>query len=334
MTISDLISSVAAQHRDTRKQYFKVQATGLESENLGLQGRVLETSDLDDLCQQIRAAHPGLSLDVGAVEVLRKPGNRVLHVATNLSSLHAEPSWLAEQVSQLLFGVQLEVLEEQGRWAFVRQTDGYLGWAYLPYLSTQTLLEATHLVCAPVSLVRAYPEPGARLVSRLLGGTAVAVTEARAGMVRVQAHVDGWVFMDDVRAIRNLPQDAAAQRAQIVADAFKFYGVQYLWGGCTAHGIDCSGLAQLTHRLAGISLPRDADMQMDAGKPVEFPYQPGDLLFFGEVGDVRSITHVAISLGGWEIIHSSRSNNGVYTDNVQAVPHLKDSFVGAVTFIE
>ena len=55
----------------------------------------------------------------------------------------------------------------------------------------------------------------------------------------------------------------------------------YLWGGCSAFGIDCSGYAQLLHRLAGVTIPRDADQQFDAGRPVN-PFQPGDLLFFGE----------------------------------------------------
>lgn len=334
MSITDLILSIAEKYRDTRKQYFKVQAAGLQDNTLALQGRVLEQANLDELCREIAAAEPGWQLDCSAVEVLRQPGNRRVVVGTNLSSLHAEPSWLAEQVSQLVYGLRLEVLIEQGRWAFVRQEDGYLGWAYLPYLKEGPLPAATHLVCAPVSLIHAQPQAGAALASRVLGGTQVAVLEEQPGWVRVQAHVQGWLPAADLRALADLPKTPAAIRAQIVADAFRWFGVQYLWGGCTAHGIDCSGLAQLTHRLAGIILPRDADMQMDAGKPVEFPYQPGDLLFFGELGDHRAITHVAVSLGGWEIIHSARSNNGVYTDNVQAVPGLRDSFAGAVTFIE
>jgi len=74
-------------------------------------------------------------------------------------------------------------------------------------------------------------------------------------------------------------------------------------------------------------------MQYDAGKQVEYPFKPGDLLFFGEQGESRSITHVGISLGGWEILHSSRSRNGVYTDNVQAVAGLRDSFLFGATFI-
>lgn len=61
-------------------------------------------------------------------------------------------------------------------------------------------------------------------------------------------------------------------------------------------GIDCSGLAQLTYQLAGLTLPRYVDMEFDAGRPVENP--SGDLLFFGELGANRRITHVGISLGG------------------------------------
>ena len=73
-------------------------------------------------------------------------------------------------------------------------------------------------------------------------------------------------------------------------------------------------------------------MQFDAGQPVEPPFRPADLLFFGESSERRNITHVGVSLGGWRILHASRSRNGVYEDDVQAVEHLGDSFVGARTF--
>jgi cell wall-associated NlpC family hydrolase len=99
-------------------------------------------------------------------------------------------------------------------------------------------------------------------------------------------------------------------------------------------GIDCSGMAQLPHRLVGLTIPRDADMQYKAGQPVEPPFQPGDLLFFGGESERRSITHVAMSLGDWRIVHASRARNGVYEDDVQAVKHLRESFVGARTFLE
>jgi len=45
------------------------------------------------------------------------------------------------------------------------------------------------------------------------------------------------------------------------------------------------------------------------------------------------ISHVGISTGGWRMIHSSRSKNGVYEEDVQQNENLKKSFVGARTFV-
>ncbi|MHB0987300.1 MAG: hypothetical protein ACYC3P_01390 [Bellilinea sp.] len=57
------------------------------------------------------------------------------------------------------------------------------------------------------------------------------------------------------------------------------------------------------------------------------------LVFFGEGCDHCVITHVGISLGGWDIIHSSRSRNGVYPDNIQAVLGQRESFAGGATYL-
>lgn len=158
-------------------------------------------------------------------------------------------------------------------------------------------------------------------------------------LVTLAGGLTGWLPAADLRALTAMPADEAMRRSQLVADARRFTGVPYLWGGSTALGIDCSGFAQMLHRLIGVTIPRDADMQFDAGKPinstlsaVEGPFQPGDLLFFSE-GDRRKITHVGVSLGGWRMIHSSRSRNGVYEDDVQAAAHLREGFVGARAFL-
>jgi len=330
-SIEAIIAEVGQLFADTRLNVFELQVAGLNDIRLALRGRVLERANLTPL----KAALEGLQVDDAAVQVLRNAAPVYRWVSTNLTNLHAGPSWLAEQLSQLLFGWKLEVLEERGRWAFVRQEDGYLGWAYLPYTSLVAPPLPTHVAVAPVSAVMAEPRADSQAVTRLLGGTPVAVDAREDDWARVALHRSGWVLVDELRQLDALPQTTAERRSQIAADALEYIGVPYLWGGCSANGIDCSGFAQLLHRQIGIELPRDADMQYNAGRKVEGPYQPGDLLFFGESGDARAITHVAVSLGGWKVIHSSRSNNGVAIDeDMRQVASLKDSLVGGATYLE
>lgn len=83
-----------------------------------------------------------------------------------------------------------------------------------------------------------------------------------------------------------------------VAWALAQVGTPYVWGGETpGAGFDCSGLVQAAYRAAGISLPRVAQDQYDAGPhlPAGAAPQPGDLMFFG--ASVSSVTHVGIYVG-------------------------------------
>ncbi len=331
------LAEACQAYSDRRTCLCQLESAALDGTCCHLAGSVLDAQTLAGVVASLRTRLPELTCDLTDVVVLRRPGPPQLVVSTNRTGLYAGPSFLAEMVSELLNGWRLEVLKTQDRWFFVRLEDGYLGWAYRPYLAEDTPSEPTHYVCEPVSLLRDSPDHRARLVTRVPAGTAVVAQDTSCGWLRLglAGGRGGWAATPDLRALAELPADAASRRAQIVADAFRFVGVPYLWGGCTALGIDCSGFTQLLHRLSGVLLPRDADMQFAAGRMAELPYRSGDLLFFGEGGGrgAATITHVAVSLGGWRIIHSSRSRNGVYEDDVQAVEHLREDFVGARTFL-
>jgi len=342
--IQAAIEEIRAPYADRRVHVFEV-TPSLEGDRLALSGKLLDPSQRVALVDGLIARFPGLKIETTELNVIRDADPTLLSVVTNLSSMHAEPSFLAEQVTQLLNGMQVEVLEEQGRWVYVRKYHGpeaaldagdhYIGWTYRPYLNDEPAPLFSHLVTAPVSLLLVEPRAGASPVTRVLGGTAVAVAGQEQGWANLElaGGMKGWLPGQDLRALAALPTSENDRRSCMMADAVTMTGVPYLWGGCSANGIDCSGFAQLLHRWVGLALPRDADMQYTAGKPVEPPFQPGDLLFFGEKGENRRITHVAVSLGGWQIIHSSRSRNGVHVDDVQSVEHLRESYLCAASYL-
>lgn len=333
--IQAAIVDIAQDYRDTRTRFCQMEVTELFDKRCLLTGVVLDKVTLTAVTSRLSSQFPTITFDTSDIQILRQTKPKLLTVSTNMAGVHRQSSRTSERVSEVLNGVVVEHLMEQNGWAFVRQMDGYLGWIYRRYLTESPPPPPTHIAVEPVSLLRAEPNAGAKLLSRVMVGTKVlvtAVSDAWAHLV-LAGERDGWVPVSHLRALNELPQDENGRRQQMMQDAAPFLGVQYLWGGCTEQGIDCSGLAQVLHRMVGIDILRDADMQLDAGTPVEPPFKPGDLLFFGSVGGHRKITHVAVSLGGWKVIHSSGPRNGVYEDDVQAVSWLRDSFVGACTYI-
>ena len=338
MIIEEATKDICQKFSDSRMQYCQLSAAAGENGRYNVTGTVLDEETKSAVFASLSSTFPDVDFDLDEVAVLRQTPAKLLAVSTNAAGFHRRPSRNSEMVSQILNGGIVEHLQrEESGWIFTRQSDGYLGWLYGPYLTAEIPQEeATHMVSAPVAYLLAAPGDDSKLVSRIFAGTAVCVAETSADWshIRQAGERSGWIPSSALRPLADLPKGAAERREQMVLNSKAYTGVPYRWGGCTVHGIDCSGLAQLLHKLAGVTLPRDADMQFAAVSPVEPPFQPGDLLYFGGSQDGhRSITHVAMSLGGWQIIHSSGSRNGVYEDDVQAVSGLRDSFVGANSFV-
>jgi len=100
------------------------------------------------------------------------------------------------------------------------------------------------------------------------------------------------------------PAPSGSVAAQVISFATAREGCPYVYGGTGPYqdGYDCSGLTMDAYASAGVSIPRTAAEQWDAGPQVSTP-EPGDLVFFvGADGTWSAPGHVAIYVGPHELI--------------------------------
>ena len=101
---------------------------------------------------------------------------------------------------------------------------------------------------------------------------------------------------------------------QIADYAVQFVGNPYVYGGTSlTNGADCSGFTQSVMANFGIYLARTAADQSYGGTSVSISdIQPGDLLFYSDGG---GISHVAMYIGGGQIVHAATESQGIIISN-------------------
>ena len=203
--------------------------------------------------------------------------------------------------TQVLYGEQVRVLARRGGWTKIAVPDqpspldarGYPGWVRSWQLGAA--FRAPLVVTAKVA--------------KLPNGMQIGLgSQVPAGVL-------------PTAATRKLP----ATRAGIVRTAEQFLGLHYLWGGLSRWGYDCSGLTWAAYRAHGITIPRDADAQFAAGRPVPLTQMlPGDLLFY----EHPVVGHVAMYVGGGKMIEAPNSRS-----EVRIVPVRTSDFRGVRRFV-
>lgn len=102
-------------------------------------------------------------------------------------------------------------------------------------------------------------------------------------------------------------------RESVVDKAMSRRGKPYVWGATGPNRFDCSGLTQWSYRQKGISIPRVAAQQAQAGKKVKrSELKVGDLIFFRtDSSSPNRISHVGMYIGNNQFVHAPHSGDVV-----------------------
>jgi gamma-D-glutamyl-L-lysine dipeptidyl-peptidase len=243
--------------------------------------------------------------------------------------------------TQALLGDPVRILAQRGSWTRVAVVDqptpidrvGYQGWVPTKQLTSKASFGG--LLAGPVAIV-AVPTAMLRGAARPLKvsfGTRLPVLGVSGGGVQV-ATPDGRVGELPRSAIDvSRPGEATPVPTgeELVATARLFLGVRYLWGGTSAFGFDCSGFVNLIYRERGIVIPRDADAQALAGRPVaRGALEPGDLVFFATDPPSPTISHVGMYVGDGQMIEAPNSASAVHVIPLAA---FGDQYVSARRYV-
>lgn len=238
-------------------------------------------------------------------------------VRTPMAQMFAEPRVASAQISQLVAGRRVELLETRDAWYRVRSHDEYEGWLHRGYLGPE-------------------PDHAVRHDRISLGCVTVDATGARramplAALLAPDERVTSGEAIDVAEQSARFPTEIGA----IIRTALDYFeGTSYLWGGVTPWGADCSGLVQTVFSLHGIQLRRDAWQQAEqgvAGHADLLESTAGELLFFSDRVDDR-ITHVAIALGERRLVHLALGRGGYAVEQLddsgdEYVTKLRERFV-------
>ncbi len=254
----------------------------------------------------------------------------ICNVEENNLNVRQEPDESGKLVGKLPKNAACEIISSENGWAQIKsgKVEGYVKEEYLltgyeAKKKGEELVSAMAVATTDALNIREEPSTDAEVVTQVATGEMLDIVEIRK---------DGWikVYLDDeevyvssdyVEVKSDLAtaitmtellygQGVSDVRVDLCQYAKQFLGNPYVWGGTSlTKGADCSGFVFSVFAKYGVSLPHSSRSQANMGTSISASeLQPGDLVFYAKGG---TINHVAIYIGGGQVIHASSPKTGI-----------------------
>ena len=228
-----------------------------------------------------------------------------------------------------------EIVSTEGEWSYIKsgEVEGYVNNEYL-LTGDEAWTKATELAEYVATSntgglnVREEPNTDCEVIIQLADGEEVPILDDTQEDEWIKVDVDGEVgyvsaeFVDVDLSLTTAMTLTEARYGEGVSDvrmaacdfALQYVGNRYVWGGTSlTHGIDCSGFTMQVMAQYGVHLSHSSRAQANEGTRISTSeLKPGDLIFYGKG---KSISHVAIYIGGGQIVHASNKRDGIKISN-------------------